>query len=185
MQHWHFLKSTCNITTPIKGLAVGPFPGFYAILFWCGWLGTGVFYIYMHMYVPNVVSNMNKNQGVGLMSELNMFLMLTTCIKIDPFPETNNDNNLLLPSFFFIVCLIVCFTSYIVFRIAVFPHCPGVVYYHLLLRRETRIPGVAPFSFRIGIWDLFVHRGQKSYTPTAFGKLWTTPGVRCMKHASL
>ena len=39
--------------------------------------------------------------------------------------------------------------------------CSGVVYYHLLLRRETRIPGVAPFSFRIGIWDLFVHRGQK------------------------
>ena len=34
------------------------------------------------------------------------------------------------------------------------------------------------------IWDLFVQRGQKSYTPTAFGKLWTTPGVRCMKHAS-
>ena len=43
---------------------------------------------------------------------------------------------------------------------------------------------VAPFSFRIGIWDIFVHRGQKSYTPTAFGKLWTTPGVRCMQHAS-
>ena len=29
----------------------------------------------------------------------------------------------------------------------------GIEYYHLLLRRETRIPGVAPFSFRIGIWD--------------------------------
>ena len=82
--------------------------------------------------------------------------------------------------FFFFVC----FTSYFVFSIAVLPHSPGVVYYHLLLRPETRIPGVAPFSFRIGIWDLFVHRGQKSYTPTAFGKLWTTPGVRCMKHAS-
>ena len=80
--------------------------------------------------------------------------------------------------------LIVCFTSYFVFSIAVLPHSPGVVYYHLLLRRETRIPRVAPFSFRIGIWDLFVHRGQKSYTPTTFGKLWTTPGVRCMKHAS-
>ena len=80
--------------------------------------------------------------------------------------------------------LIVCFTSYFVFSIAVLPHNPGVVYYHLLLRRETRIPGVAPFSFRIGIWDLFVHIGQKSYTPTAFGKLWTTPGVRCMQHAS-
>ena len=85
---------------------------------------------------------------------------------------------------FFCFFLIVCFTSYFVFSIAVLPHSPGVVYYHLLLRRETRIPGVAPFSFRIGIWDLFVHRGQKSYTPTAFGKLWTTPGVRCMKHAS-
>ena len=83
--------------------------------------------------------------------------------------------------FFF---LFVYFTRYLVFRIAVLPHRPGVVYYHLLLRRETRIPGVAPFSLRIGIWDLFVHRGQKSYTPTAFGKLWTTPGVRCMKHAS-
>ena len=80
--------------------------------------------------------------------------------------------------------LIVCFTSYFVFSIAVLPHSPGVVYYHLLLRRETRISGVAPFSFRIGISDLFVNREQKSYTPTAFGKLWTTPGVRFMKHAS-
>ena len=86
--------------------------------------------------------------------------------------------------FIFFFFLIVCFTSYLVFSIAVLPHSPGVVYYHLLLRRETRIPGVAPFSFRIGIWDLFVHRGQKSYTPTAFGNLWTTPGVRCMTHAS-
>ena len=87
-------------------------------------------------------------------------------------------------SFVFCFFLIVCFTSYFVFSIAVLPHSPGVVYYHLLLRRETRIPGVAPFSFRIGLWDLFVHRREKSYTPTAFGKLWTTPGVRCMKYAS-
>ena len=36
-------------------------------------------------------------------------------------------------------------------HIAVLLHSPGVVYYHLLLRQETRIPGVAPFSFRIGI----------------------------------
>ena len=83
------------------------------------------------------------------------------------------------PNFFFNCMFYI--TSNIAFRIAVFPHSTGVVYYHLLLRRETRIPGVAPFSFRIGIWDLLVHRGQKSYTPTAFGKLWTTPGVRCMK----
>ena len=89
-----------------------------------------------------------------------------------------------LLQFFFFFFLFVCFTRYLVFCIAVLPHRPGVVYYHLLLRRETRIPGVAPFSFRIGIWDLFVHKGQKSYTPTAFGKLWTTRGVRCMKHAS-
>ena len=63
--------------------------------------------------------------------------------------------------FFFLFFLIVCFTSYFVFRIAVLPHSPGVVYYCLLLRRETRIPGVAPFSFRIGIWDLFVHMGTE------------------------
>ena len=56
--------------------------------------------------------------------------------------------------------LIVCSTSYFVFRIAVLPHNPGVEYYRLLLRRETRIPGVASFSFRKGIWGLFVHRGQ-------------------------
>ena len=43
--------------------------------------------------------------------------------------------------------LIVCFTSYFVFRIAVLPRSPGVVYYHLLLGRETRLPGIAPFSF--------------------------------------
>ena len=55
--------------------------------------------------------------------------------------------------------LIVCLTRYPVFSIAVLPHSPGVVYYRLLLRLENRIPGVAPFSFRIGIWDLFVHRG--------------------------
>ena len=30
--------------------------------------------------------------------------------------------------------LIVCFTSYFMFSIAVLPHRPGVVYYHLLLR---------------------------------------------------
>ena len=76
--------------------------------------------------------------------------------------------------------LLVCFTSYFVFSIAVLPHSPGVMYHHLLLRLEIRIPGVAPFSFRIGIWDLFVHRGRKYYTPTAFGKWWTTPGETCL-----
>ena len=102
-----------------------------------------------------------------------------------PGPETIGEAAQCLSMFFFFLFLIVCFTSYFVFSIAaVLPHSPGVVYYHLLLRRETRIPGVASFSFRIGIWDLFVHRGQKSYTPTAFWKLWTTPGVGCMKHAS-
>ena len=45
--------------------------------------------------------------------------------------------------------LIVCFTNYFVFSIAVHPHSPGVVYYHLLLRLETMIPGVAPFSFNM------------------------------------
>ena len=101
--------------------------------------------------------------------------------KINQWPSTCHTH---LVYFSFLFFLYVCFTRYLVFSIAVLPHRPGVVYYHLLLRQETRIPGVTPFSFRIGTWDLFVHRGQKSYTPTAFGKLWTTPGVRCMKHAS-
>ena len=70
------------------------------------------------------------------------------------------------------------------FSKAVLPHSPGVVYYHLLLEREIRIPGVASFSYLIGIWDLLVHRGQKTYTPTAFGKLWTIPELRCTIHAS-
>ena len=48
---------------------------------------------------------------------------------------------------FYFYFLIVCFPSYFVFSIAVLPHSPDVVYYHLLLKRETRIPGVAPFSF--------------------------------------
>ena len=101
-------------------------------------------------------------------------------IKIKNFTLHRQDRAELNVSFFFFVC----FISFFVFRIADLPHSPGVVYYHLLLRRETRIPGVAPFSFRIGNWDIFVHRGQKCYTPTAFGKLGTTPGGRFMKHAS-
>ena len=39
--------------------------------------------------------------------------------------------------------LFVLFTSFFVFCIADLPHSPGVVYYHLLLRQETRIAGVA------------------------------------------
>ena len=40
--------------------------------------------------------------------------------------------------------------------IAVLPHSPGVVYYHLLLRQETRIPGVAPL-------ELFSNRNLGSF----------------------
>ena len=32
-----------------------------------------------------------------------------------------------------------------------------------IAEHETRIPGVAPFSYRVGMWNLFVHRVQKSY----------------------
>ena len=71
----------------------------------------------------------------------------------------------------YIFFLIVCFTSYFVLSIAVLPHSPGVVYYHQLLRGETSIPGVTPFSLQIGTWDLFVHIGQKSYTPIGLGEV--------------
>ena len=49
------------------------------------------------------------------------------------------------------IFLIVYFTRYIVFSIAVLPHSPWVVYYHLLFSQETRFPGVAPYSIHIGI----------------------------------
>ena len=78
---------------------------------------------------------------------------------------------------------IVCFISYFIFTVAVLPYRHGVVYYHILKKQKTRIPGVL-LSFRIGIVDLFVHKGQKSHTPTSFGKSWTTPGERCIIHAS-
>ena len=78
----------------------------------------------------------------------------------------------IMPRYVFFKYLIVCFTSYSVFRIAVLPH------------RETRDQNSWGCPLLFPKRDLFVHRGQKCYTPTAFGKLWTTPGVRCMKHAS-
>ena len=84
---------------------------------------------------------------------------------------------LLFFSFFF---SIVCFTSYFVFSIAVLPHSPEVVHYHLLFRQETRIPGLPPVLFEEDSGIFCVHRGQKSYTLTAFGKLWTTPGETCL-----
>ena len=43
---------------------------------------------------------------------------------------------------------------------------------------------VALLFLKRNLGIFFVHRGQKSYTPTAFGRLWNTPGVKCMKHAS-
>ena len=54
---------------------------------------------------------------------------------------------------------------------------------HIVETRDqnSKFPGGCPALFeRI----FFVHRGQKSYTPTTFGMLWTTPGARCVKHAS-
>ena len=59
-----------------------------------------------------------------------------------PYSITNYHNYIPIDPIFF-----VCLTSFFVFRIADLPHSPGVVHYHLLLRRETRIPGVALFSF--------------------------------------
>ena len=59
---------------------------------------------------------------------------------------TTTVNDLMGPVSFW-VFFIVCFTSYFMLSVAVLQHSPGVVDYHLLLRRETRIPGVAPFSF--------------------------------------
>ena len=52
-------------------------------------------------------------------------------------PLSVQRNNVDLIFFFFLNC----FTSYFVFSIAVLPHSPGVVYYHLLLRRDQNSRG--------------------------------------------
>ena len=58
------------------------------------------------------------------------------------------------------------------FSIAVLPHSPGVVYFYLSLRQDTRFPGVASFSLRIVIRDLFVYiREQKSHTAYSLWKV--------------
>ena len=51
---------------------------------------------------------------------------------------------------------------------------------------ETRKQDIesSPWSFQVGILSFFMHKGQKSYTPTAFGNFWTTRGVSCVKHSS-
>ena len=81
-----------------------------------------------------------------------------------------------------ILFLILCFTSYFVFSIAVLPHSPGVAYYHLLLRREIRIAGVAPFSFQNrDMGSFFVHRGQNFIHPQPLGGclvITHDPGMR-------
>ena len=69
---------------------------------------------------------------------------------------------LAIPSLDF--CVKICFTNYFVFSIV----C-GVVYYHLLLRRETRIPRVAPYYFRIGIWILLCIGDRNPIHPQPLG----------------
>ena len=58
-------------------------------------------------------------------------------------------DSIILASFVVLVVFVffVCFNSYLVFSIAVFPHSLGVVSYNLLLIQDTRNPGVAPISF--------------------------------------
>ena len=85
---------------------------------------------------------------MGVTVLVTCLVMLGLCVATDATsallgPGKTNFNSLL----FFFFFLIVYFTSYFVFSIAVLPHSSGVVNYHILLRWETRIPGVAPFSF--------------------------------------
>ena len=49
--------------------------------------------------------------------------------------------------------------------------------------RDQSSPGCPLLFSKRTLGFVFVDRGQKSYTLTAFGKSWTTPEERCMKHA--
>ena len=74
-------------------------------------------------------------------------------------PKGNHYSLISTKDIFFVF---VCFTSCFVFSIAVLPRSPRVVYYHLLLRQETRIPGLTPALFEEDLGNFCVHRGQKS-----------------------
>ena len=58
------------------------------------------------------------------------------------------------------------------FSIAVPSHSSVAVYY-LLWKDEISL-----------VWDFFCAPGTESDTLTEFGKMWTTLGVGCVKHAS-
>ena len=61
------------------------------------------------------------------------------------------------------------------------PQCPVVDH---VAKGRDQIPGVVPSCFQMGIFDVFVHRVQKSYRHMASRNLRTTLGLRCIKHAS-
>ena len=100
--------------------------------------------------IPGALVPMRAGRDRGEIGERPGHLLLGAGSVISPTAGTSLTRGVYWASYssgsFF---LIECFTSYFVFSIyiAVLPHTPGVVYYHLLLRRETRIPEVAPFSY--------------------------------------
>ena len=108
----------------------------------CIWI---MFMAALSNFLERIGPTAEKRQLEAIMKELKR-----VCWKLNynqrPLSWTNSISQ--FPPFLFILFfLIVCFTSYFVFNIAVLPHSPGVVYHHLLLRQETRIPGVAPLLF--------------------------------------
>ena len=62
-----------------------------------------------------------------------------------------------LHPFFFVLYV---FIKYFMPSIAVLPHSPGVVYYHLLLNEDTIIPGVASCSFFKCVYRMFLCIGD-------------------------
>ena len=88
---------------------------------------------------------------------------------------------------FCVVCFLsqVCLTSYFVFSVGVLSHSPVVVYYPVpsIVEMGVQNSWGCPLLFSNRNRDLCAHRRQKSYTAATFGKLWTTPGVRCILHA--
>ena len=80
-----------------------------------------------------VATNVTVRMGMSQLMEMTMILILWRLgVLVRMFP----------PLF-----LIVCFTSCFMFSKAVLPLSPEVVYFHLLLRRETRIPWLPPPLF--------------------------------------
>ena len=105
--------------------------------------------LHILIIIPNLCSNTHIESctiwSYCIFLAINQSIFMADCSIIDSEGDLHIFwSNQLIYVFF---TLIVCFTNHFVFSIALLPHSPGVVYYHLLMGQETKIPRVSPLLF--------------------------------------